>query len=127
METRSPRRAGVLPRPLSLVLGALLVLAVVSAGWMWTHRTRLPEPEPPGVRTQRQIRQHAGPQAELRYSENGQRRAVCGYIGRARGGSAVGFVSIPNRILFSDDPLPQEFAEMRERYCPGFLRAPAAR
>lgn len=127
METRPPRRPGFRPRPLTLALGGLLVLVVVSTAWLWTNRARLPEPEPPGVRTQRQIRQHAGAQAELRYSENGQRRAVCGYIGRTRGRQAVGFVSTPNRILFSDDPLPQEFAEMRDRYCPGFLRAPGAR
>ena len=64
--------------------------------------------------------------AELRYAENGQRRSVCGYVGRAAGGPAVGFVSIPNRILFSDDPLPTEFREMRQSYCPGFMAAPAA-
>ena len=127
METRPPRRSGFRPRPLTLALGGLLVSAVICAGWIWNHRPRLPEPEPSGVRTQRQIQQHAGGQAELRYSEHGQRRAVCGYMGRTRGGPAVGFVSIPNRILFSDDPLPQEFAEMRERYCPGFLKAPAPR
>ena len=50
---------------------------------------------------------------------------MCGYIGRGPGAPATAFVSIPNRILFSDDPLPTEFREMRERYCPGFMAAPA--
>ena len=48
------------------------------------------------------------------------------WITRAEpGASATAFVSIPNRILFSDDPLPTEFREMRLRYCPGFSGAPA--
>ena len=40
------------------------------------------------------------------------------------GPGAGRFISVPNRILFSDDPLPTEFREMRERYCPGFLTPP---
>ena len=48
---------------------------------------------------------------------------MCGYVGRTRKGEAVAFVSTPNRILFSDDPMPTEFRQMRERYCPGFLTA----
>jgi len=70
------------------------------------------------------ISTQTGRGAELRYAENGQRRSVCGYVGRVAGGPAVGFVSIPNRILFSDDPLPTEFREMRQSYCPGFMAAP---
>ena len=83
-----------------------------------------PSPEPADARVMRQIRTQAGRGAELRYAEAGEKRAVCGYVGRSRGGAAVGFISVPNRILFSDDPLPTEFREMRERYCPGFLTPP---
>lgn len=92
-----------------------------------THATRAPPPEAASVRAMRQIRTQLGGGAELRYAETGQRRAVCGYVGRTRSGPAVGFVSTPNRILFSDDPLPVEFQQMRRRYCPGFLTAPPAR
>ena len=84
-------------------------------------------PEPADARVMRQIRTQAGRGAELRYAENGERRSVCGYVGRVAGGPAVGFVSIPNRILFSDDPLPTEFREMRQSYCPGFMAAPNRR
>ena len=37
------------------------------------------------------------------------------------------FVSRPNRILMSHDPLTGEFATLKSRYCPGFdAPAPAA-
>jgi len=127
METRTPRRLVFRPRPLTLALGGLALVLVAAAAWGWSHRARLPQPETPQARMERQIRDQAGPSAELRYAEVGQRRAVCGYVGRMRGGQAVGFVSTPNRILFSDDPLPTEFGEMRRRYCPGFLTAPPPR
>lgn len=127
METPTPRRLVFRPRPLTLILGGVLALLVAIGAWTWSHQTRLPQPESPQDRMARQIRDQAGVGAELRYAEAGQRRAVCGYVGRTRGGPAVGFVSTPNRILFSDDPLPTEFAEMRQRYCPGFLTAPPAR
>jgi len=119
-----PRRMVFRPRPLTLGLAALLLLILGATAWTWTHRTRLPQTEPAPDRLARQVREQAGPGAELRYTEAGQRRAMCGYIGRTRGGPAVGFVSIPNRILFSDDPLPKEFAQLRERYCPGFMQGP---
>ncbi len=114
-------------RAIGLALLALLMALGGAGFWFATHRTRLPEPEPAADRVRRQIREQAGRGAELRYAEAGARRAMCGYIGRTRGGEAVAFVSIPNRILFSDDPLPTEFRQMRQRYCPGFLRAPPPR
>lgn len=111
-----------------LVAFAALLAGGMGVGlWAVTHRTRLPQPEPAVERVRRQVREQAGRAAELRYAEAGNRRALCGYIGRTRGGKAVAFVSIPNRILFSDDPLPIEFREMRQRYCPGFLQAPPPR
>jgi hypothetical protein len=108
-----------------MMIAAAVVLTLCAIGvWVAMSPARTPSPEPADARVMRQIRIQAGRGAELRYAENGQRRAVCGYVGRAPGGPAVGFVSIPNRILFSDDPLPTEFGEMRQRYCPGFMQGP---
>lgn len=123
MET-PPSRLVFRPRPPTLALLAVLIGLAAFAAWTWSRRPAPPQAEPAQARTARQVREQAGSAAELRYAEAGQRRAVCGYIGRARGGPAVGFVSTPNRILFSDDPLPKEFAEMRARYCPGFMQGP---
>ena len=107
------------------MIAAAVVLALCAIGaWVAMRPTKAPSPEPASTRVTRQIRIQAGAGAELRYAEAGQRRAVCGYVGRVAGGPAVGFVSIPNRILFSDDPLPTEFREMRQRYCPGFMQGP---
>ena len=107
------------------MIAAAVVLALCAIGaWVAMRPANAPSPEPASTRVTRQIRIQAGAGAELRYAEAGQRRAVCGYVGRGAGGPAVGFVSIPNRILFSDDPLPTEFREMRQRYCPGFLERP---
>lgn len=120
-------------RPLSrqdrlTALAAALVLVLAGIGaWAVTHPAGVQAPEAPAERARRQILAQLGTAGELRYAENGQKRSVCGYVGRRQGGPAVGFVSTSNRILFSDDPLPVEFAEMRERYCPGFLTAPPTR
>lgn len=104
--------------------GLVIVVAAAAGLWSMAHQTRIAPPEPPTERMQRQIRTQLGPGAELRYAEAGQKRSMCGYVGRTKGAPAVGFVSIPNRILFSDDPLPTEFREMRRRYCPGFMQGP---
>ncbi len=117
-------------RPVSWPVWALAAgvsICVLLTLWAMSRRPRVSPPEAPLPRVMRQIGVQLGNGAELRYAEPGQKRAVCGYVGRSRGGAAVGFVSLPNRILFSDDPLPKEFAEMRERYCPGFLTTPPAR
>jgi len=108
-----------------LIFAALVLLAAAAAGlWSMAHQTRIAPRESPSERALRQIGTQLGPDAELRYAEAGQKRSMCGYVGRTKGGPAVGFVSIPNRILFSDDPLPTEFREMRRRYCPGFMQGP---
>ena len=115
------------PRQRWMLIAAAVVLLLCAVGvWVGTRPPDALSPEAAGHRVMRQIRIQAGAGAELRYAENGQRRAVCGYVGRTAGGPAVGFVSIPNRILFSDDPLPTEFREMRQSYCPGFLARPAS-
>ena len=118
------RRATALRRTGLAVAG----LGCVAVGlWAMTQQPRVTPAETPMPRVARQIQEQLGTGAELRYSELGEKRAACGYVGRVRGGPAVGFVSLPNRILFSDDPLPTEFREMRERYCPGFLTTPPTR
>jgi hypothetical protein len=104
-----------------------LAAAVLALGglvfWLSAKGDRIDPLEAPGDRVARQIETQIGPGAVLRYAEPGQRRGMCGYVGRTRKGEAVAFVSTPNRILFSDDPMPTEFRQMRERYCPGFLTA----
>lgn len=77
----------------------------------------------PGARAAAQVREQRGAQAEVRYVAPGRGPALCGYAG-LKGREAVAFVSRPNRILFADDPLPEEFKAMLERDCPGFLKAP---
>jgi len=120
-------RAWVFPSSSRAIAALFVAAALAAAGaglWMMTHRSRIAPPETPSHRVVRQIGEQLGPGAELRYAEAGEKRAVCGYVGRSRGGAAVGFISVPNRILFSDDPLPTEFREMLRRYCPGFLTPP---
>jgi len=112
-----------------LLLGALCVFAAIQG-------TRPPAQPTANDRALRQVREQRGPGFDVRYAEAGRGRAVCGYAGQRRvpghaeGGLAIGghdaiaFVSRPNRILFSDDPLPVEFREMQQRFCPGFLVNP---
>jgi len=75
-------------------------------------------------RAGRQVREQRGRGAEVRYAEAGAGRALCGYAGMRGEAGVVAFVSRPNRILFSDDPLPVEFREMQQRFCPNFLVSP---
>ena len=104
---------------LVLGLGAICLYAV-NQGARWGAA-----PPDPGVRAAKQVREQRGPQAEVRYATAGRGPTLCGYAG-IRGQEAVtAFVSRPNRILFADDPLPEEFKAMQARDCPGFLTAPA--
>ena len=107
------------------VLGvAVLVLGAISL-WAVTRGAPVGVAQPPAAaRALQQVREQMGRSGELRYSEPGTGRALCGYAGLKGHARAVAFVSRPNRILFSDDPLPGEFREMRERFCPGFLVQP---
>ena len=108
----------------------ILVLGVVVLGLgalcLWAvSRGELAFQEVPATeRAVRQVREQMGTTGEIRYVEAGERRAACGYAGRRGQEQAVAFVSRPNRILFSDDPLPGEFREMRARFCPTFLVSP---
>lgn len=103
-----------------LALGAVAVWRVAQDGGLG-RRT-----ESSGERALRQVRTELGRGAEVRYIEPGIGPVSCGYAARGPGQTAVAFVSRPQRILFSDDPLPREFAETRDRYCPGFARRPGA-
>ncbi len=97
-----------------LLLGALSLVAVSQGARFGPKQATAAE------RALTQVKAQMGPGAEVRYLENGKRRAVCGYAGIAGQKQAVAFVSRPNRILMGDDPLGAEFAEMKAQFCPGF-------
>ena len=105
-----------------LLLGALSLVALNQGARFG------PKQATPAERALTQVRAQMGPTAEVRYLENGKRRAVCGYAGVSGERRAVAFVSRPDRILMGDDPLGAEFADMKAEFCPGFnAAAPAAR
>ncbi|HYD28634.1 hypothetical protein [Brevundimonas sp.] len=102
-----------------LILGGLLLWLVTRSGGIGGGEPSVEE------RAGAQLREHVGPNAVVRYTERGRRRAVCGYV--STDGQLVVFISRPNRILLETDPLKAEFDEMLRDVCPGFLtRAPAA-
>ncbi|CAN5205612.1 hypothetical protein BH09PSE1_BH09PSE1_18830 [soil metagenome] len=117
---------------LMLVMGALVLALGALSAWVVYTNARPPAQPTADQRAVRQVREQRGRGFDVRYAEAGRGRAVCGYAGpRNRDGGAhvggldaVAFVSRPNRILFSDDPLPVEFREMQQRFCPGFLANP---
>ncbi|HST91074.1 MAG TPA: hypothetical protein VLJ13_02645 [Brevundimonas sp.] len=101
-----------------LLLGALAMWAATQgAGPGFTQ-------EPVGRRVLRQARDQLGRQAEVRLIEPGRGRVACGYVAGSRGGAAVGFISRPNRMLLSDDPLSREFRAMIVADCPAFPERP---
>ena len=116
-----PRRIRV--ERLIAVLGvAVLVLGAVLL-WLVTRDGGLGGEPSVEERAGQQLREHVGPDAVVRYTERGRRRAVCGYV--SAGDELVVFISRPNRILLETDPLKAEFDEMLSDVCPGFLtRAP---
>ncbi|MDP3369455.1 MAG: hypothetical protein Q8M32_06355 [Brevundimonas sp.] len=83
--------------------------------------------EPASRRVLRQARDQLGRTAEVQLIEPGRGRVVCGYIAAGRGEAAVGFISRPNRMLLSEDPLNGEFRAMMAADCPGFPEPPAVR
>lgn len=122
----APRRVRV--ERLIAVLGAAVLILGVLLLWLVTRSGGLGGGEPSAEdRARAQLRDHIGPEAVVRYTEAGRRRAVCGYVTDQQGQLVV-FISRPNRILLETDPLKSEFDEMLRDVCPGFLtRAPAAR
>ncbi|MDZ4112004.1 MAG: hypothetical protein U1E18_20735 [Brevundimonas sp.] len=106
------------------VLGAAVLILGVLVLWLVTRGGGLGGGEPSVEdRARAQLREHIGPQAVVRYTETGRRRAVCGYV-TDREGRLVVFISRPNRILLETDPLKAEFDEMLRDVCPGFLTRP---
>lgn len=102
-----------------LVLGALVLWLVSQSGGLGGGEPSAED------RARAQLRRHIGPEAVVRYTETGRRRAVCGYVSTED--QLVVFISRPNRILLETDPLKAEFDEMLRDVCPGFLtRAPGA-
>jgi len=106
------------------VLGVLVLILGALSLWVVTRGEPAFREAPAPERAVRQVREQMGPTGEIRYVQAGERRAACGYAGRRGQEQAVAFVSRPNRILFSDDPLPGEFREMQKRFCPDFLVSP---
>jgi len=106
------------------VLGVMVLVLGAVGLWAVSRGDLAISPVSADQRATRQVRAQLGRSGEVRYLEAGERRAACGYAGRKGEARAVAFVSRPNRILFSDDPLPGEFREMQKRFCPGFLTSP---
>ena len=116
-----PRRIRV--ERLIAVLGAAVLILGVLILWLVTRDGGLGGEPSVEERAGQQLREHVGPDAVVRYTERGRRRAVCGYV--SAGDELVVFISRPNRILLETDPLKAEFDEMLSDVCPGFLtRAP---
>jgi methyl coenzyme M reductase alpha subunit len=118
-----PDRRRNTDRLIVLMAGAVLVLGGLVA-WRVVGQGRLSAAEPTGTRALRQVRAELGSGAEVRYIEAGLGPVSCGYAAASHTARPVAFVSRPQRILFGDDALPREFAETRDRYCPGFARRP---
>lgn len=115
-------------RRLTVVLGVIVVALGGVGVWAVSQGAGLGFDQPSThERAMAQVRAQMGLDAEIRYTEIGGGRAVCGYAGRRGQAGDVAFVSRPNRILMGDDPLRREFNATRKRFCPGFMSAPVAR
>ncbi len=102
------------------VLGVLvLVLGAVSL-YAATRGARFGVQPTPREHAVQQLRGTLGRQVDVNYLQEGRGRVVCGY---AEGD--VAFISRPNRLLLSTDPLRVEFEAMMAQACPGFLVRPA--
>jgi len=109
-------------------LAVVVLLLGVVVFWTTTHGWKLAAEEPsPSERALGQLRQLLGPDAEIQYLEAGKGRVVCGYVGVHDGSGGAAFISRPNRLMLSTDPLRKEFEEMLPTVCPGFLQAPPAK
>ena len=117
-------------RTLVPVLGIVVLILGALSLWVLVHERTTRSAETPFARAERQVREQRGPDWEVRYVEAGAEPAVCGYAApRNRGGAThepVAFISRIGRILFADDPLPTEFRDLTEQFCPAFARSPTA-
>jgi hypothetical protein len=118
-------RKAIRTERLIAVLGIVVLILGAVAVWL-TTRGSGPDfvQEPPAKRVLRQAREQLGPGAEVQLIEPGRGRVVCGYIAAGRRGPAVGFISRPNRMLLSQDPLNGEFRAMISADCPDFPEPP---
>ncbi|MFN3669864.1 MAG: hypothetical protein ACK4VY_11180 [Brevundimonas sp.] len=121
-------RRAIRTNRLIAVLGTAVIALGVLALWLVARGpgSGFTE-ESASQRVLRQAREQLGRSAEVQLIEPGRGRVVCGYIAVTRGGPPVGFISRPNRMLLSDDPLNGEFRAMIAADCPGFPEPPAAR
>ena len=110
------------------VLGVTVIVLGALALWFVTQGSGAGfTEEPASRRVLRQAREQLGRTAEVQLIEPGRGRVVCGYIAAERGGRAVGFISRPNRMLLSHDPLNGEFRAMMSADCPDFPEPPTNR
>jgi hypothetical protein len=110
---------------LILVLGVIVLMLGGGALWAATHSWRLADPQPsPSERALSQLREIVGGQVEITDLEIGKGRAVCGYVGDRDGSGGPIFISRPNRLMLSTDPLRIEFDQTLKTACPGFLKSP---
>lgn len=104
----------------------LLGLAVLGLGalilWLVSRDAFAPAAPTPEERAVAQVRDILGRDARVRYTEPGRRLAVCGYVEDA--GQTAAFISRPNRLMLSTDPLRTEYEQMQRDFCPGFLTRP---
>ena len=109
------------------VLGVLVLALGALSLWAIYHVARPGfRQEPAADRVLRQAHEQLGPRAEIRLLQTGRGRVVCGYLAADSKSAASGFVSRPNRLLLSNDPLKGEFEQMVAQDCPGFPAPPRA-
>lgn len=113
-------------RLIAVLGGAVLLLgAVIAWGVVRNAQPGFVE-EPAARRVLRQAREQLGAAAEIRLLDEGHGRVVCGYVGRRGESAAWSYISRPNRMMMSDDPLATEFQAMLRADCPHLPTPPPA-
>lgn len=105
-------------RAIAVLGAAVLALGALIAWRVWEAQTFSPESADERVRDQL-----LGYDPALRPFDLSAARTpgvLCGYAG-SPGGEVVRFVSRPNRLLTSRDPLSGEFREQVRRECPAYF------
>ena len=112
-------RGGIGTDQVIVVLGAaVLLLGALSLVALNQGARFGPKQASPAERALAQLSAQLGPNVEVRYIEPGKGRVVCGYGGVKNEGHAVAFVSRPNRMVLSDDPMQKEFKALVQEFCP---------
>jgi hypothetical protein len=116
-------RRAIRTNRLIAVMGVIVLALGAAALWAAGQGAQFGPDQPTATeRALVQLRELIGPGVELRYTEAGQGRALCGYARRPGARHDVAFISRPNRLMLGDDPLKAEFAEMQRKLCPGFIQ-----